>query len=201
MQRESDVCESVWEVGVLAHGCRRCRAWYLCVCAVCVCVTCAGIKRSHQQRAKSPMISLSRSPPLRVDSHSPRGLHSPRTPTPRPINSLSPPPPLQYGGHRDQMLRKPRTRTHSPCLCLSLYASLSASPSPSPSLWSSLSASRRAKNRKVKTQIRKHRLGKRKTQIRHRLRKRRLGKGKRKRNQLCAAKEVGDRTEGVREPR
>ena len=30
MQRESDVCESVCEADVLVHGCRRCRASYLC---------------------------------------------------------------------------------------------------------------------------------------------------------------------------
>ena len=33
MQRESDVCESVCEAGVLVHGGRRCRACHLCVCA------------------------------------------------------------------------------------------------------------------------------------------------------------------------
>ena len=39
MQRESDVCESVCEAGVLVHGGRRCHACHLRVCAsVCVCV-------------------------------------------------------------------------------------------------------------------------------------------------------------------
>ena len=33
MQRESDVCESVCEAGVLVHAGRRCRACHLCVCA------------------------------------------------------------------------------------------------------------------------------------------------------------------------
>ena len=51
MQRESDVCESVCEAGVLVHGGCRCRACHLCVCAqsVCVCVR----ARNHQQRARS----------------------------------------------------------------------------------------------------------------------------------------------------
>ena len=38
------------------HGCRRCRASYLFVCAqvcVCVCIICGVIKRNHQQRARS----------------------------------------------------------------------------------------------------------------------------------------------------
>jgi hypothetical protein len=38
MQRESDVCESVCEAGVLVHGSRRCHACYLCLCAQCVCL-------------------------------------------------------------------------------------------------------------------------------------------------------------------
>ena len=51
MQRESDVCESVCEAGVLVHGGRRCRACHLCVCAQRECV-CARA-RNHQQRARA----------------------------------------------------------------------------------------------------------------------------------------------------
>ena len=63
MQRESDVCESVCEAGVLVHGGRRCRACHLCMCAqrVCVCArTHTTISMVFEQSARDIVVMLLR---------------------------------------------------------------------------------------------------------------------------------------------
>ena len=95
MQRESDVCESVCEAGVLVHGCRRCRccrACHLCGCALCVCVCVCVFARDHQQRARAQQ-NLILTPLARGQC---------------------------YGGHRYQVLRQPQLRALSLPLPLSL---------------------------------------------------------------------------------
>jgi len=48
MQRESNVCESVCEAGVLVHDCCLCRTCHLCACAKTVCA-CACQQRARAQ--------------------------------------------------------------------------------------------------------------------------------------------------------
>jgi hypothetical protein len=56
MQRESDVCESVCEAGVLVHGSRRCRTCYVCVCAQSVSQRDLIVSKETYQCQKSPNI-------------------------------------------------------------------------------------------------------------------------------------------------
>jgi len=53
MQRESDVCKSVCEADALVHGCRRCRACYVCVRAQYVCVR--HLWKHHAQPSASSL--------------------------------------------------------------------------------------------------------------------------------------------------
>jgi len=69
MQRESDVCESVCEAGVLVQGCRRCHACYLCVCALCVCVFVSLVEASSATISREQVLGHFEAHCYRVPTH------------------------------------------------------------------------------------------------------------------------------------